>query len=562
MLWGVTMHKSADDVARPDTGEFPVGRVTNVTRRRFLRGAGGTALGVGAAAAAGCSGGGPLMSPARDRAQRQSVPSGRFGRLFPRMAPFAEGSEALREALVDIGKPGGVLDANDDLAAGPVELITNADLSLNNPNNASHTAGTTFFGQFVDHDLTFDTSSPLGFATEPEESANTRTPTLDLDSLYGGGPIASPQLYERDRLHMRIESGGLFEDLPRDPSGRAIVSDPRNDENMMISGIQAAFILFHNAMVDQMGGNRDTRVGGNGGSNHRSNRSGRRSSRREVFDAARRRVTWHYQWIVVNEYLPQICGQEAVDRALRRRRHFRPERPFMPVEFQGAAYRFGHSMVRPSYRANMAGDNGEPFFGMVFEGNDDAPDDPTDLRGGARAPRRFIGWQTFFDFGDGEVKPNKAIDTKLSSPLFDLPLMTIASGDPPTSLATRNLLRHITWSQPSGQDVAAEMAMAPLAADDLPELQAYGIGLETSTPLWYYVLKEAEVVAAGATLGPVGACIVAECIIGVLQLDRHSYLSRRRWRPDLPARDGSVGDHFGMVDLLTIAGVDPASRGQ
>src|SRR6185436_7807577 len=105
-----------------------------------------------------------------------------------------------------------------------------------------------------------------------------------------------------------------------------------------------------------------------------------------------------------------------------------------------AAYRFGHSMVRPSYRANLAGDGGRPFFGMIFDPAGDGQADPVDLRGGSRAPRRFIGWQTFFDFGDGEVKRNKRIDSHLSTPLFNLPLGAIPNGQPPTALAGRNLL--------------------------------------------------------------------------------------------------------------------------
>ena len=525
------MHTQADGDARPFT-----------SRRNFLRGASTTALGAGAAvAAAGCASGGLSVAGQDAGTTAAQIPEN-FGRMFPNLPPFAEPSDALTAALTDIGKPGGLLDADDDLAAGPIALITDPAQLVVNRDNPSHTAGTTFFGQFLDHDLTFDAASPLGVPTDPSQSRNSRTPVLDLDSLYGGGPVASRQLYQADRTKLRIESSGLFEDLPRGGEGQAVIGDPRNDENIIISGMQAAFIKFHNAVVDIVRDEGNRFPGG-------------------VFGEARRRVTRHYQWLVIHEFLPQIVGQTLVDNTLRRRRWYRPEAPYMPVEFQGAAYRFGHSMVRPSYRANLAGDNGQPFFGFIFDPAAEGQADPVDFRGGARAPRRFIGWQTFFDFGDGEMKRNKRIDTQLSTPLFDLPLQTIASGDPPTSLATRNLLRHVTWSQPSGQAIAGAMGVAPLSAGDLSELAAYGIGLETSTPLWYYVLKEAEVVADGLTLGPVGARIVAECFIGVLQLDPTSYLNRFRWRPTLPSRNGSTGT-FTMVDLLTLAGVDPTSRGQ
>ena len=150
-----------------------------------------------------------------------------------------------------LGAPGGPLDANDDLSKGPKLLITDLGLSANNPNNPTHTAGTTFLGQFIDHDITFDTASVMGVPTDPGSSPNGRTPSLDLDSVYGAGPVASPQLYDpSDRAKLRIESGGVFEDLPRDASGTAIIADPRNDENLMIAGLQCAFILFHNNAVD------------------------------------------------------------------------------------------------------------------------------------------------------------------------------------------------------------------------------------------------------------------------------------------------------------------------
>jgi hypothetical protein len=231
----------------------------------------------------------------------------------------------------------------------------------------------------------------------------------------------------------------------------------------------------------------------------------------------------------------------------------------MPVEFQTGTYRMGHSMVRPSYRANLAGDNGQPFFAFVFDPSQEGSADPDDLRGGARAPRRFVGWQTFFDFGDGEVKPNKRIDTKISTALFHLPLGAIASHDAPTALPQRNLLRHLTWQLPSGQSIARVMGVTPLAAADLRELAFLGAGFEHSTPLWYYVLREAEVAADGLHLGPVGGGIVAEVLVGLLQADPESYLaSKPRWRPTLPAKSGK----FRMSDFLTFAGVDPQSRGQ
>ena len=274
-------------------------------------------------------------------------------------------------------------------------------------------------------------------------------------------------------------------------------------------------------------------------------------------------MTWHYQWIIVNEFLPNIVGASLVNEVLTRgRRFYRPEagEASIPVEFQ-MAYRFGHSVVRPSYRANMLGDGGAPFFAFIFDPAAQGPD-PIDLRGGFRAPRRFVGWQTFFNFGGAlatDVRPNKLIDTKISTPLFTLPLGAIASGDPPTSLPQRNLLRHLTWSLPSGQDIARVMGVTPLAPSQLNELAQFRVGFERSTPLWYYILKEAEL-AGGATLAGVGARIVTEVFLGLLAMDRNSYIARNpRWRPTLPS--GTPGT-FKMVDLLTFAGVDPASRGQ
>jgi Animal haem peroxidase len=488
---------------------------------------------------------GAAMAPRAVAARSATVPTSptTFGRIFPNLPPFAAATDAVRAALADLGSRGGLLDANDDLSKGPIRLITDLSLSANNRNNPTHTAGTTFVGQFIDHDITFDTTSHLGVTTDPAVSANSRTPSLDLDSLYGQGPVVSPQLYDpADHDKLRIGFGGLFEDLPRVGGGSntAIIPDPRNDENLMIAGLQCAFILFHNNAVEWA---RDH--GYKGGS---------------TFGQARRLTTWHYHWLVVHEFLPQIVGQAMVDDVLRHGRRFykpRMREGFIPVEFQTGAYRFGHSIVRPSYRANLGGNDGGPFFGMVFDPGGEGQSDPVDLRGGARAPRRFIGWQTFFDFGDGQVKPNKRIDTKISTPLFDLPLAAIASHDTPQALPQRNLLRHLTWSLPSGQSIASAMGITPIGNADLTELEPYGF--HNSTPLWYYVLKEAEVIEDGLHLGPVGGRIVAEVLVGLLQSDPFSYLVQKpRWTPTLT----SAGSSFRMKDFLTFAGVDPASRGQ
>ena len=553
--------------------------VARFTRRRFL----GT-VGAGVAGIAALRIDVLLDVNAAPFASGLPAFPGAFGRLFPRLPSFASATDAVTAALNDIGKPGGLLDAKDDLSQSPAALIVDPRFNGNNPptnpDNVTHTAGTHFMGQFMDHDMTFDATSPLGQPTDPTTARNTRTAAFDLDSVYGLGPVGSPQLYDpTDPTKFLVGFGGLFEDLPRqmDLDGssnpQAVISDPRNDENMMVGGLHAAFLKFHNRVVDYV-------------------RAQGTSNPVEVFLKARLLTTWHYQWMIVHEFLPLFVGQHMVGDILENGPQFyapKNGQAFIPVEFQTGAYRFGHSMVRPSYRASLKSDNGSPFFGFVFDPSQHPEDftsplpplaDPNDLSGGARAPRRFIGWQTFFDFGDGQVKPNKVIDTTISSPLFTLPLRAIPPHTGPVALPQRNLLRHLTWSLPSGQVVAKHMGVRPLSPDHFTDLATYGLGLDASTPLWYYVLREAGVTQTtqptlvpsppptatttrgGLRLGPVGGRIVGEVILGLLTADPTSYLSAHStWRPVLPTRSGATGT-FRMIDFLTYAGVDPTSRGQ
>ena len=508
-------------------------------RRQFLKKAA-----TSAAAIAISSYGRPF---ARGAAPDHSI-GDNFGRMF-RLPPFAPPTDAVRDALSEMGKLGGLMDAKDDLAKGPMLLITDLSLSEVNRNNPEHTAGTTFMGQFLDHDMTFDQTSRLGQPTSPTSAPNARIPLFDLDSVYGGGPGDSPELYSTsDPIKFRVETSGLFEDVPRNPTTMTgIVADPRNDENMVISGLQAAFLKFHNNAVDLV---RSTNPG---------------IGDFDAFFKARRLAVWHYQWIIVHEFLPLFVGNALVDDILSAgRKFYRPRgEAFIPVEFQ-IGYRFGHSMIRPSYRANLKGDNGNPFFGMIFQPEGQGQADPIDLRGGARAPRRFIGWQTFFKFPgfEGDVRPNKRIDTKISTPLFNLPLQTIFSGTPPVSLMQRNLLRTLTWQLPSGQAIARAMDVTGLGDSDLSELKSFLPSFVGSTPLFYYILKEAELLQDGLKLGPVGGRIVGEVFIGLLQLDPESYLNLQPgWLPTLPTFSGSP-EGFRMIDFLKFAAVDPMTRGQ
>lgn len=527
-----------------------------VSRRSFIKGA---AAGLGVAAVAG---GG---AAAAYEVTHPTLNPNNFSRVFPDLMPFfhdiipSGATDQLREALRDMGKPGGLLDAKDRLEAGPVALIADPAVNGNdgtNPDNTTHTAGVTFFGQFMDLDITFDARSVLGVPTDPYQTLNAHPAAFDLDTVYGLGPFVTPQYYEKDDpVKLRIESGGIFEDLPRNADLMPMVPDPRTDQHLMLSGLHCAFILFHNNAVDYV------------------RRTLGLVDPPAIFAEAKRLTLWHYHWLILNEFLPLFVGPAMVNEVLSRgRRYYRPDSGLatMPVEFQGACFRMGHTMVRPSYRANLLGDRGKPFFGLIFDPSlgdlTPAPGvDPGDLRGGFRAPRRFIGWQTFFDYKDGQVKTNKQMDAKISSPLFALPLGAIASHKAPIALMQRNLLRHVTWSMPSGQAIARAMNAEVLSQADLGELAQYDMQLERHTPLFYYMLREAALVpdtdigknTGGFHLGPVGARIVAEVVIGLLQADPSSYLVQQPgWVPTLQ-RPGAL---FRMTDFLTFAGVDPATR--
>ena len=303
---------------------------------------------------------------------------GRFGRLFPTLPPFAADTPLIRDALAELGANGGPMDADDDLS-DPITLITDPAKSVNNPNNPTMTAGFTFLGQFLDHDMTFDPTSSLARRQDPESIRNFRIPALDLDSVYGGGPggIAAP--LRPDRRRRPDDAAGRGDprvggacrstarpafDLPRNSQNVALIGDPRNDENLIVSQFHLALLRLPQP-----------------GRRRRQGRARRRLHRRGDLrrGAAGRPLA-----------LP-VAGPPRVPAEDRRQRrladdvltngpqHFTWRNdPYIPVEFSVAAYRFGHSQVRPSYRGN---------FGTSADRPDPAVLRP-DLRPGDRRPDR------------------------------------------------------------------------------------------------------------------------------------------------------------------------------
>jgi hypothetical protein len=487
---------------------------------------------------------------------RNNPPDNSFTRMFPDLPPYTPPTDAARDQAKKLGEKGGPIDALDDLS-DPILSITDPLRSVNNPDNPNMTAGVTFFGQFLDHDVTLDPRSPLLERSNPRKTTNFRTAAFDLDSLYGSGPEESPELYDKSSgdIKMLVEpipgselvsrKGAIRFDLPRDPNNNAILGDARNDENVIISQFHLAMLRFHNAVIDHL----------------RNDPAVADQSAERIFKLAQRQVRWHYQWIILHEFLPLTIGQERVDEILKKGLRFYDvdkRNPLIPIEFSVAAYRFGHSQVRPSYRLNFGptATPAAPFFAFVFDDTQTPTvSDPNDLRGGKRAARRFVDWQTFFKFDAINFRPNKLIDGKLSTPLMLLPGFRGAAPGLPAdgvqSLASRNLMRHVNFGIPSGQAIARRMGVPALTTTQLDMLKPFD--MEKSTPLWFYILKEAELMEGGLRLGPVGGRIVGEVFVGLLKADESSYLAARpNWTPVLPS--ATPGD-FRITDMLTFAGV-------
>jgi heme peroxidase len=494
--------------------------------------------------------------------QRSEIFQGRFGRMFRSLRPATFGSDET-ENHKNLGKLGenmsnsfdGPKDGNDDEESGIPALYT-------------------YFAQFIDHDITFDPSSSLQKQDDPDALTDFRSPAFDLDNVYGRGPDDQPYMYDggkRFLLGKQIHGGsGGARDLARNDAtpSRALIGDPRNDENSIVSQLQGLVHRFHNRMV----------------ADHPLS----------DFPHIQRLVRFHYQYVVLNDFLPRIISSSVLNDLKTGKQYDRKKLeffhwkngPFMPVEFSVAAYRLGHSMIRPGYRLNDDDKTLLPIFPVPSH---HLPEGLTGFR--AMNPHWGIDWGRFIDIdvrgydGPEEVKKKRLqfayrIDTSIVNPLSHLPASVVDPNDPPDSLAKRNLLRGWRLGLPSGQNIARSMGLKPLADEDI--LIGQGVDkpdaplgsvvdvskvFADNCPLWTYILAEAihnmenvtipvkeKKIITTPQLGPVGGRIVAEVFLGLQFGDNHSLLNLEPdWQPEKKPGSKEKNPDYKLRDFVKYA---------
>jgi hypothetical protein len=505
-----------------------------------------------------------------------SLFGGAFGRIFRALPPadFGANDSETQANLKALGKA--MVGTDDEPKDGP------------DSEESGIPALYTYLGQFVDHDLTFDPASSLQQQDDPDGLTDYRTPRFDLDNVYGRGPDDQPYLYDftKGSGNAKLLLGTALtgsangkpilnaQDLARNNAqpARAIIGDPRNDENALVSQLQGLFLRFHNRLID------------NG----------------LTFADAQRTLRYHYQWMLINDFLVKLVNKDtlqsvfphlksgksiAADPPVLRFYHAKNE-AFMPLEFSVAAYRFGHSMVRPGYRLND-GTAPLPIFG-----DEGGKPRPKSLRG-FMAPLNVwaLDWARFIDIeprpegtlldDNGKTPDGKdpspqqladnntrlqlayRIDTSIVFPLGNLP-PDVADLIIP-SLAERNLVRGWRLRLPSGQAVARAMGEDVLGSipigkfEDTPDtkpIETISAVFKDNCPLWTYCLAETanQTVTGHAgvkskLLGPVGGRIVAETFAGLLKYDSQSFLSQDpKWKPTI-----GDGKHFGLKEFVNFA---------
>ncbi len=386
--------------------------------------------------------------------------------------------------------------------------------------NRTVAGGMTFFGQMVDHDITLDASSAIGSKIDPAQVRNIRTPSLDLDCIYGNGPEASPWLY-----HPKHKGFLLFgtkknpRDLARNAHGTALIGDPRNDENIILSQLQGVFITFHNIVLSNMikkpkmvadtmasisaYGAREVEMDGD-----------------EPFEAAREVCRRHFHWLVEHDLLSSFVDSDVMKGIYEQLKTktlptpFSNDSPLIPIEFSAAAYRFGHATANSGYFVNKH--KSLKLFEFGGFGPKDDPNFNIDFR--------FMFWGPTAT----TTITARPIGRTMTEALFELPKAVVGGGimfgnvkikrKDAAKLPLRNLLRdRLTFQLASGEQMATLIGTSPL-----PLAKELSDQCLTQSPLWYYCLNEAE--KHKGKLGPVGGTIVATTLLRLLDPSLERYV--------------------------------------
>ena len=460
-----------------------------------------------------------------------------FSKLFQ-----LDGVPLSEEEAAILGGPGGIMHDYDGMSA-----------------DSEIPSGYIFFAQFVDHDITLDTTSGLRDAPRTQKQIaklpSIRSASLDLDCVYGFGPEASPHIYDPERPG-RIAENPLGYDLARSPGGTALIGDPRNDENIFVSQMQLLFHRFHNKLYNERVYQEH--------SNCEQVDCGQRKAAESFnrFEEAQKQTRYHYQWLVLFDFLKRLCDPKVYKFAAKKLLDGDADFPCfykpldcngnedlecgkltMPVEFSVAAYRVGHTLVRSVYAVNDKQLDlqlfDERFSAVGFSTY------PQDL---------VVDWRYLLPVDDClRPRMTKAVDPLLADEIQNMPKRVVNSNNPSNrALAFRNLMRGNAMSLPSGQAVRMELigkgypieAQLDLCLDQVPgwtKLDAIarkdGQGnplpsLRETTPLFYYILRESELLHCGQRLGPVGSAILMEVFGGMLKYCKTSFLNEEKWNPD------------------------------
>ncbi|NKZ06287.1 peroxidase family protein [Actinomadura latina] len=495
-----------------------------------------------------------LAEPKKD-ADGQTPPvvdTGYYCRLFP-----ASESAPDDKALMMLGAPCGPMDANppgrpehriSEQAPVKTPCLSSGAREKESDDLKTVPAGYTYFGQFLDHNITFQADATFDPGNDPKANPNYRSGRISLEHVYGLGPqTQSFQYYDnKDNGKFWIDPDRAY-DVPRNDEGVPLIADPRNDNTVITIQLHLAFMKFHNAVVDMLIG---------------------QVPDKKLFAAAKQTVVWHYQWLVLHDWLSKIIEPNIFDQIQKNKGKFFHPQPgpiTLPVEFTVAGYRL-HSLVKERYQLNHRTEGHLFHFRKPFSRL--SPDDRID-------------WSYFFATGERTPQYAKKFNGKVVHTFLNMPgpidtpiewldnpvkTMPIPGVQPPEeyvplrSIAVRNLLRGKAFRLPSGQAVAKKVIEAyklgghPCTNEELG-LTLDGFGSEA--PLWYYVMKEGAVAAEGSTLGPVGSVLVGEVLFGLLRADPTSFLyhnehdKNHEWKPVLGAKPGV----FTMADMLRVAGV-------